>query len=865
MIHKYQLKNGLKVILVQSHKSPVVSVQMWVRTGSADEAKGEEGISHFIEHLVFKGTEKFKVGEIASQIEGSGGELNAYTSFDQTVFYVTISKQFESVALDSISQMMGSPLFDPQEIDNEREVVVEEIKRGQDSLGRRASQLLFSSAYKGHPYGIPVIGYEKNVRSWSKKKIKDYFESRYVPRNMFLVVTGDFEKESMKKKVDSYFLPFRDLRVKRKKRKSVPKWPQGKVAVEKTEFEQSILYFSWPAPKIGHKDVAALEVMSLILGQGESSRLVQRLRIQEPLVNSIGAGVFSPQQAGLVMISSGLNHDKLAPTLQAISKTVADFLKYGVSEAELQKAKINLESDKYYSAETVDGWARQVGEAEFLVGNPKAFEAHNKAIRKVTPRDVLRLAKKYLNPKLALVTYVTNGSKEEAEKILKQSMKKFAQNSVTIVSTKDKGDRSLKLSGKKQKIKETGLQIKEWFGIRVLLYPIESTHTVAARAVMFGGTRAEEQGEAGLTELLGKTWLSGTHRRNEFQLSAEIERLAAGISPLTGRNSVGIGAEGLSFFEPQLADLFFDCLVNSTIPAEVVEREKIIQIEQIKSKKDNPAQICMRNFSRLLYPSHPYGSDMLGESEAVKGFTQLRVRDLLKKHLRRGNLTLVVSGAFNESIWKEALESVFESIPDGPKGKINHVYQPPTSSQKAFEISKKEQSHLVLGFSGLKMNDPDRYALHIIQSILAGQGGRLFLELRDKNSLAYSVAPLRTEGIERGSFGAYIGCSPEKTEKALSMMREEFRKLIEVKVPHEELERAQRYLVGRHDIDLQRTSAIASSIIYEDIYDLDPFETFNIGEKYFSVTEKDVQRVAERIFTQPEIISMVGPIDIKES
>ncbi|MFN7262835.1 MAG: M16 family metallopeptidase [Pseudobdellovibrionaceae bacterium] len=863
MIHKYQLKNGLKVILVQSHKSPVVSVQMWVRTGSADETKGEEGISHFIEHLVFKGTEKFKVGEIASQIEGSGGELNAYTSFDQTVFYVTISKQFEDVALDSISQMMGSPLFDASEIENEREVVIEEIKRGQDSLGRRASQLLFSSAYRGHSYGIPVIGYEKNVRSWSKKKIKDYFESRYVPRNMFLVVTGDFEKTSMKKKVEKFFLPFRDLKVKSKKRKAVPAWPKGKISVEKTEFEQSILYFSWPAPKIGHKDVAALEVMSLILGQGESSRLVQRLRIQEPLVNSIGAGVFSPQQAGLVMLSSGLNHDKLSVSLQAISETVADFLKYGVSEAEVQKARINLESDKYYSAETVDGWARQVGEAEFLVGNPKAFEAHNKEIRKVTVKDVLRVAKKYLNPKSALVTYVTNGDKVEAEKILKTGLKNFAMKSASVVSTQEKGDRSLKLSGKQKRIKETGLKITEWSGVRVLLYPIESTHTVAARAVMLGGTRAEEKGEAGLTELLGKTWLSGTHRRNEYQLSAEIERLAAGVSPLTGRNSIGVGAEGLSFFEPQLADLFFDCLVNSTIPTDVVEREKIIQLEQIKSKKDNPSQICMRNFSRLLYPSHPYGNDMLGDAELVKSFTQIRVKDLLKKHLKRGNLTLVVSGAFNESIWREALESVFESIPQGKKAHIEHTYQPPTQSQKVFELSKKEQSHLVLGFSGLKMNDPDRYALHIIQSVLAGQGGRLFLELRDKNSLAYSVAPLRMEGVERGSFGAYIGCSPEKTEKALRMMREEFEKLVQDKVSNDELERAQRYLVGRHDIDLQRTSAIASSLIYEDIYDLDAQETFQAAEKYFAVTAQDVQRVAERIFTQPEVISVVGPVDIK--
>lgn len=222
MSKKFQLKNGLKVLLIESHKSPVVSVQMWVKTGSADEVKKEEGLSHFIEHLVFKGTEKFKVGEIAAIVEGSGGELNAYTSFDQTVFYVTISKKFANVGLDVVSQMMGFPTFDSTEIDNEREVVIEEIKRGEDSPQRQIGQLLFSTAYKKHAYKVPVIGYADNIRKVSTKKIKNYFESRYVPRNMFLVVSGDFKSAEMKKEVESYFGTFKDFKVKKVKRVKEP-------------------------------------------------------------------------------------------------------------------------------------------------------------------------------------------------------------------------------------------------------------------------------------------------------------------------------------------------------------------------------------------------------------------------------------------------------------------------------------------------------------------------------------------------------------------------------------------------------------------------------------------------------------------
>ncbi len=178
---KYQLKNGMNVLLIESKKSPVVSIQMWVKTGSADEKKGVEGISHFIEHLVFKGSDKFKAGEMAQAIEGSGGVLNAYTTFDQTVFYVTLSKNFVDSGLEVISEMMGRPKFDSQEIDNEREVVIEEIKRSLDNPYQQASRLLFSTMYEKHPYGVPVIGYDDNIRRVKREEIVDYYKKRYVP------------------------------------------------------------------------------------------------------------------------------------------------------------------------------------------------------------------------------------------------------------------------------------------------------------------------------------------------------------------------------------------------------------------------------------------------------------------------------------------------------------------------------------------------------------------------------------------------------------------------------------------------------------------------------------------------------------
>jgi zinc protease len=165
------------------------------------------------------------------------------------------------------------------------------------------------------------------------------------------------------------------------------------------------------------------------------------------------------------------------------------------------------------------------------------------------------------------------------------------------------------------------------------------------------------------------------------------------------------------------------------------------------------------------------------------------------------------------------------------------------------------------GFRGLPLASEDRYALQIIQSILAGQGGRLFIELRDKNSLAYSVSPMRMEGVETGYFGAYIGCSPEKVNKAISMMKEQFDLLTDTTISEQELDRAKRYIVGRHDIDLQRTASVATSILYNDIYGIDFNEPFTCAEKYFSVTPEKIRNLSQKIFGQKSVISVVGPLD----
>lgn len=866
MIKKFQLKNGLKVIFQQSHKSPVVSIQAWVRTGSADEGKKEEGISHFIEHLVFKGTEKFKVGEIASLIEGAGGELNAYTSFDQTVFYVTLSKNFIDQGLETISEMMGFPKFDGFEIDNEREVVVEEIKRGHDSLGRQASQLLFSTIFNKHTYGVPVIGYEKNVRSWTHKKIIDYYHSRYSPQNMFLLVTGDFDDVETKKKVENLFGRFKSYKVKKVRRKAEPAQKKLRLKIQKASFDQSISYLAWRTPKISHKDIPALDVLAMIMGQGDSSRLVNRLRIQEPLVISCGSSLFSSQDPGFFAISLGYKKENLQASLQGTLEVIQSMFKGDISQEELDKAIANIESENFYSVETVDGLSRKIGESEFLMKDVNYPDKYIKQIKKIKITDLVRVARKYLASNTMNLTTLTNDDVKNVKKVWDQWIPEFkkARKFKTFKAKKQKKSvKQIVVKEKSRPIKENETELVRLDnGVRVLIRPNFDTKVISAKAAFLGGVRAEHDGMSGLTELLSRAWLGGTGKTSETEIYAKTEALAAGIGPVAGRNSIGLGLDVLAPQEEEARDLFLDILTNPVFPQEVIEREKKLQVEQIKSKNDSPSQIAVRQMMESLFGKHPYGRDMLGSEESLKDIRQKEVLEHWKTHACREDLTIVLTGAACTDSWLKEIERATNKLPSGKKFNRNFTAVYPEKEIHRFYELKKEQSQLVTAYPGLRITDKDRYVLHLIQSILAGQGGRLFIELRDKNSLAYSVSPMRMEGIEAGYFGAYIGCSPDKIEKALEMMRVEFRKLCDIRVGSDELDRAKRYLIGRHDIDLQRVSAIASSILYDDIYGVPYDESFHFGEKYRSVTSEDIMRVSQMIFEASPVVSVVGPRDL---
>lgn len=861
---RLKLKNGLSVLLIENHKSPVVSVQMWVKTGSADEGRGEEGISHFIEHLVFKGTQKYEMGEIASTVEASGGELNAYTSFDQTVFYVNISREFADVGLDVISEMMGFPRFDENEINSEREVVIEEIKRGNDSPGRQASRLLFSSVYKKHPYGIPVIGYDKIIKKVSKKTLVDYYQSRYIPTNMHLVVAGDFETAEMSQRVNETFGRMKSFKFRNVKRVKEPKQDGPRVRVEKAAFEEAQFHVAWRVPGAEHKDVPALDLLAMIFGQGDTSRLSQKLRLEKAVTNSVGAGTFTPKDNGLFTVSGSLNAENFSEAFTIFKAELERMVSEAPSADEMKRAITNLESEEFYAMETIEGVARKAGSFENLMGDYAYFQKFLKQVYALKPDDILRVARKYLSPEQMTIVAMVPRNEKETEKSLKAWVRTYAKDFAKAAKLRTKPSKKVAVKKVKWSMAAGGApsEIQRFAlpsGATVLFRRENATPVVSAKAAFLGGMRFEPEGKGGVTELLSRVWTSGTRTMSETEISHKIENMAGGLSAFGGRNSIGLSMQTISPFEKDAIDLFDEVLVAPVVNDAILEREKGVMLEAIRAREDSPGQLVSQMFTHMMFKGHPYERDMYGAAYSVRALKKSDVEQLLRGQAMSRNMMIAVAGSVDPEAWMERLTKASAQLPEGKPLKSVFKHAGPAKDDFGYRDLKREQSHIIIGYKGLTLDDPRRYTLQIIQSILAGQGGRLFLELRDKASLAYTVSPMRMEGIDTGYFGAYIGCSPEKGEKAIKMLHEEFEKLVSSDVPDTELERAKRYLIGRHDIDLQRNSSISSSMLFNEIYGIPAEEMFKYSEHLHDIRASDIRKLAAEIFAQACVTCCVGP------
>jgi len=388
------LPNGVVLIAQEQRASDVVALQLWMRVGGRDEAPDELGLSHYLEHMLFKGTPTRPPGSIDRLIEGFGGASNAFTSYDYTHFDLVVPARHLREAAEVLADIAVNAAFNPQELESEKKVVFEEMSLTEDDPERFLVRRLSEVAYTPHPYGRPILGTRDLVQSLTRARLNAYYKKHYVPKAMALIVVGAVTLEEARAAADATFGRLVGPESVRAPAVPVPRLDRSRrVDVPRAE-QQAYLGLAWQAAAARDPDIQAVDVLTYILGDGPSSRLNQQLREQLDLVSTIDATYIARQQSGFVTVTARLDAGKLDAAERAVLDVLRRVRAEGVTEVERQRAIVTAESSYAFDIETAEGLARTYGEAETISTLDEEL-SYLARLREVTAAQIQAAARRY--------------------------------------------------------------------------------------------------------------------------------------------------------------------------------------------------------------------------------------------------------------------------------------------------------------------------------------------------------------------------------------------------------------------------------------------------------------------------------------
>jgi len=391
------LKNGVDFVYKYIPNVKVTSVQVWMKTGSVNETGEISGISHFLEHLVFKGTKKFKPDEIDLVVESNGGQMNAATSKDYTFYYITIPTYKSKVAFEVLSEMVFNATFLKDEIDKERPVVIQEIKRKYDNPTFDMWKYISDALYVDTPYSMEIIGTEDNIKNFTRKQIVDYYNKYYHPKNMTLVVVGDIPYEEAKALAEQYFEKYREVSPGKSYSLDKPiKLDKDNFKMFKKDLTQTYAAIVYPAFPITNKRTYTLDVLTEILSSGENSILKSKLKNELNLVTSIYAGSMGQKFVGSFVIYFTADDNNFNKVIVETDKILKNIINGNIDDSMLVRAKNRLKSQIVFQREKTSSEANDIGYS-FTLGIKDYYFNYIDKINSVTIDDLKSVAKEIYN------------------------------------------------------------------------------------------------------------------------------------------------------------------------------------------------------------------------------------------------------------------------------------------------------------------------------------------------------------------------------------------------------------------------------------------------------------------------------------
>lgn len=849
------LSNGSTILIKVNRAAPVVAVASYVKAGYFNEPDDRVGLAHLIEHLYFKGSQKYPGPEdIGMAVEAVGGNLNAGTIYDYTYYYFTLPAASFEKGVEIQADALANPLFDPDELRREAEVIIEESKRKYDNPSAFASEKLYELVFDRHRMRRWRIGSDHVLRTITRDDVVEFFASLYRPANIVVVVVGDVDPDRGLDIIEREFGKIPPGAVH--KETSPPEPPQATFKYQELrgDIHQAYMEIGFHTPGVLAPDTEALDLLAAIVGRGRSSRLHQRVKEERQLVDTIGADSYAYADVGLFHITATLDPTNRFPAAEAAFEELERVKIDTVSDEELERALAMMESGYVFQQQSVSGQAFMLAYYEAYGGYTLVDEQLQK-LYAVTKEDIRRVANTYVRlPNCSVLEYVpagvpgTDRTAVSVEQALAERMQYVRQAELSPPPSIRRAFSWGDIGGPGRP--ETDIRMLSLSnGMTVLVKELHAVPVVSIGAFCRGGRNKETRANAGLTNLALRTSRKGTASRSAEEIAREIELLGTTIEFVVDADYFGYSMTILQRHVGQGFDIFQDIIRHPTFPDSEVSKERESLLAAILRDKDNAFTRPFQLFNEAFYGDHPYALPSNGLDESVRALTSRELRDWHTQSLDPSRMVVVVVGDVDTDRVQEVISQSL-GVMSGQSGLTDRVppVVPPLSIRTAVETRRRKQTAMALGFPGTSVNDSDRYALEVLANIASSFGGRLFMELRGRQSLAYTVAAYDIPRRAGGAFAAYIASDVAKEERAREGLLQEFARFKVEPPTEEEVRRAHAYMTGSYTIRLQTAAAQAAEYARNALLglSLDEFRTY--PDRIRQVTRDDLHRAASTYF-----------------
>lgn len=848
---QFVLDNGLQIILAETHASPVISTWLWYRVGSRNEDGLPTGLSHWVEHMLFKGTQRYPKGSIMRLVSQHGGYANALTSQDFTTYYATVARDRVGLVLDYEADRMAGALFAPDEVASERTVILSEREGGENEPRQVLSEEVSATAFRRHPYRHQTIGWREDLLRITRDDLYDYYRTYYVPGNAVLVMVGDLDTAAMLKQIEQRFS---SLQGKAPGPRDIPREPE-QVGERRVNLHlpgaATLLEVAYHTPQAAHADFLPLVVTVALLsggksiysfssGHSRSSRLYRAL-VETELATSADGEYHASLDPYLFSLGATVRRGvKPAVVEDALFAEITRLQETPASPEEMAMAIRQTEAHFAYSSESVTSHALTLGFSE-MVDSVSRLDTVLEELRQVTPDDVMRVSREYLTPSRRTVGwYIPDESGTPAT----------AGGLVAAMSTRrrfwalDDGSRSLAGSPVVRKTFDNG--------ITLLLQRRDTSAAVAIGGRVPFGTFLDDPDKPGITYVASSMLRRGTQTRTFQEINRALDQVGAALSVATGRDELSIGGRCLGQDLDMVVDLLGDMLREPSFDERELERlrgqilTRMAELDMDTSYRANLA------FIESLYTAeHPYGRPLMGQAESISNLSAEDLRALYRRHLHPQNAIFALVGSLDPDAVIARFEAALgtwrpESTP--PPSDRPVVALPAARITRTIDIPARPQLDLVFGVLSMQRHSADYYAGVVANVILGelGMMGRLGASIRDELGLVYDIGSDLYANRAQRPWIVSAGVAPESLEETIAGIEAEIGKMRDELVTPEELDDARTLLIGSLPLHLETNEGIAGYLLNVASYDLGLDYVSRYPDLISSVTAQDVREVMQR-------------------